>query len=203
MIDRCLLAWIWVLPEVLKCGKDDDICTLKIADEADLLDLIYEAKSECVIFFMLKFFYIDSDRIAEYDTKFMCIDPDTLGLPETEYEPHVTMPSSEFTHIIRDLSQLDENVCIKVSKERVWFVSEGEAANGRMLFWQGGGAAISGSKTMAVKEEAADGEAVEGSMSEKKGKKKVKKEKSDNVEMVARIGWRRRWGREKWWGRKR
>ena len=37
---------------------------------------------------------------------------------------------------------------------------------------------------MAVKEEAADGEAVEGSMSEKKGKKKVKKEKSDDVEMV-------------------
>ena len=34
------------LTKVLKCAKDDDICTLKAADEADLLNLVYEAKSE-------------------------------------------------------------------------------------------------------------------------------------------------------------
>ncbi len=33
------------LTKVLKCAKDDDSCTLKAADEADLLNLIYEAKS--------------------------------------------------------------------------------------------------------------------------------------------------------------
>ena len=33
------------LTKVLKCAKDDDICTLKAADEADVLNLIYEAKS--------------------------------------------------------------------------------------------------------------------------------------------------------------
>ena len=41
------------ISEVLKCAKDDYICTLKTADEADLLDLVYEAKGECVIFFPL------------------------------------------------------------------------------------------------------------------------------------------------------
>ena len=33
------------LNKVLKCAKDDDICTLKAADEADVLNLVYEAKS--------------------------------------------------------------------------------------------------------------------------------------------------------------
>ena len=32
------------LTKVLKCAKDDDICTLKAADEADVLNLVYEAK---------------------------------------------------------------------------------------------------------------------------------------------------------------
>ena len=34
------------LTKVLKCAKDDDICTLKASDEADLLNLVYEAKSK-------------------------------------------------------------------------------------------------------------------------------------------------------------
>lgn len=34
------------LTKVLKCAKDDDICTLKAADEADVLNLVYEAKRE-------------------------------------------------------------------------------------------------------------------------------------------------------------
>ena len=34
------------LTKVLKCAKDDDICTLKAADEADVLNLVYEAKSQ-------------------------------------------------------------------------------------------------------------------------------------------------------------
>ena len=38
------------LTKVLKCAKDD---TLKAADEADVLNLVYKPKSECVIFFPL------------------------------------------------------------------------------------------------------------------------------------------------------
>lgn len=34
------------LTKVVKCAKDDDECTLKAADEADVLNLVYEAKSE-------------------------------------------------------------------------------------------------------------------------------------------------------------
>lgn len=33
------------LTKVLKCAKDDDTCTLRAADEADVLNLVYESKS--------------------------------------------------------------------------------------------------------------------------------------------------------------
>ena len=91
------------------------------------------------------------------------------------------MASSEFTRIVRNLSQLGEIVHIKVRKEGVRFASETEAANGNdgnELFWQGGGTVIPGGKITAVKEKAVDEEEAEGSMNEKKGKKKVE-EKSD------------------------
>ncbi|THH15461.1 hypothetical protein EW146_g5026 [Bondarzewia mesenterica] len=110
------------LTKVIKCAKDDDLCTLKASDDGDILSLTYEARN--------------SDRIAEYEVKLMDIESDTLGIPDTDYEARVTMPSSEFTRIVRDLSQLGESVRIEVSKEGVRFVSDGEAANGSILLKQ-------------------------------------------------------------------
>ncbi|PPR05343.1 hypothetical protein CVT26_011607 [Gymnopilus dilepis] len=155
------------LNKVLKCAKDDDICTLKAADEADVLNLVYEAKN--------------SDRIAEYDMKLMDIDADTLQIPETEYDARVTLPSSEFTRIVRDLSQLGESVRIEVSKEGVRFASDGEAANGSVLLRQSDGAHISGSviKPKSDDKDGDDEDEAEGSSS-KKEKTKIKKEKGDD-----------------------
>lgn len=41
------------LTKVLKCAKDDDICTLKASDEGDVLNLVYEAKSTLFLFHSL------------------------------------------------------------------------------------------------------------------------------------------------------
>jgi proliferating cell nuclear antigen len=38
------------LTKVLKCAKDDDECTIKAADDGDVLNLVYEAKSNCRVF---------------------------------------------------------------------------------------------------------------------------------------------------------
>jgi len=65
--------------------------------------------------------------------KLMDIDSDTLGIPHTDYDASVTMASTEFTRIVRDLSLLGESVRIDVSKEGVRFASDGEAANGNVL----------------------------------------------------------------------
>jgi len=117
--------------------------------------------------------------------KLMDIDSDTLGIPDTEYDARVTMSSSEFTRIVRDLSQLGESVRIEVSKEGVRFASEGEAANGSVLLRQAEGAAIAGGKITAKKEgeEEDEGEEAEGSTSQKKEKTKVKKEKKDDEDV--------------------
>ncbi|KAF5380186.1 hypothetical protein D9615_006185 [Tricholomella constricta] len=159
------------LTKVLKCAKDDDECTIKAADEADVLNLVYEAKS--------------SDRIAEYDMKLMDIDSDTLGIPDTEYDARVTMPSAEFTRIVRDLSLLGESVRIEVSKEGVRFASDGEAANGSVLLRQSDSSSIgkvtqSKSKTLK-KEDGADDEVVDVDADDDEEEapdgKKIKKEK--------------------------
>ncbi|KAF8469800.1 proliferating cell nuclear antigen [Russula ochroleuca] len=110
------------LTKVLKCAKDDDKCTLKANDDADVLSLKYEAHR--------------GDRIAEYDMKLMDIDADTLGIPDTDYDARVTMTAAEFTRIVRDLSSLGESVRIEVSKEGVRFASDGEAAQGNILLKQ-------------------------------------------------------------------
>ncbi|KAJ2921459.1 hypothetical protein H1R20_g15634, partial [Candolleomyces eurysporus] len=157
------------LTKVLKCAKDDDICTLKAADEADILNLVYEAKN--------------SDRIAEYEMKLMDIDADQLGIPETEYDARVTMPANEFARIVKDLSLLGESVRIEVSKEGVRFASEGEAANGNVLLKHSEGA-ITGGRIVAKKEDDED-EDDEGEKPSK-SKTKVKKEKDDDdMEMDA------------------
>ena len=187
------------LTKVLKCAKDDDITTLKAADEADVLNLVYEAKSMFIFRVVWRVYSSpasDSDRIAEYDMKLMDIDSDTLGIPDTEYDARVTMPSAEFTRVVRDLSQLGESVRIEVSKEGVRFASEGEAANGSVLMKQTDGASVTGGNKIIAKtkkEDGADEEEQEGGEedeqeeggSKKAKKEKVKKEKTDgDVDMV-------------------
>ncbi|KAI0687804.1 proliferating cell nuclear antigen, N-terminal domain-containing protein [Cerioporus squamosus] len=168
------------LTKVLKCAKDDDILTLKAGDDADILSLTYEAKN--------------TDRIAEYEMKLMDIDADTLGIPDTEYDASVTLPSAEFSRIVRDLSLLGESVRIEVSKEGIRFVSDGEAANGNILLKQSPEAAKKKGSSSKRKddddeedepEEEEDAEASDGEGGKKKIKKeKVKKEeKGEDVEM--------------------
>jgi proliferating cell nuclear antigen len=76
---------------------------------------------------------IAQDRVSEYEIKLMDIDQETLGIPETDYDAKITLSSSEFARICRDLQQLGESVRIEVSKEGVRFISEGDAANGSIL----------------------------------------------------------------------
>lgn len=123
--------------------------------------------------------------------KLMDIDSDTLGIPETEYDARVTMPSSEFARIVRDLSLLGESVRIEVSKEGVRFASDGESANGSVLLKPTDGAGVTKVRKEVKKEadepagdEDAEEEDEDG-VAKKEKKPKVKKEKGgdEDVEM--------------------
>ncbi|ESK84064.1 proliferating cell nuclear antigen [Moniliophthora roreri MCA 2997] len=157
------------LTKVLKCAKDDDLCTLKAADEADVLNLVYEAKN--------------SDRIAEYDLKLMDIDSDSLAIPDTDYDAYIRFPAGEFSRIVRDLASLGESVRIDVSKEGVRFAADGEAANGSVLLKGQGPITGVTNKPRSSEEDEEDNEEGdedgEKTKKEKREEKKVKKEKKD------------------------
>ncbi|KAH7123939.1 proliferating cell nuclear antigen [Dendryphion nanum] len=104
------------LTKVLRAAGKDDNLTIKAEDAPDVVNLVFEAK--------------DVDRISEYDIKLMDIDQEHLGIPETEYAATITLPSSEFQRICRDLSALSESVSIECSKDGVKFTCNGDIGSG-------------------------------------------------------------------------
>ena len=46
----------------------------------------------------------NQEKISDFEMKLMVIDSEHLGIPETEYNSEVTMPSGEFQKICRDLT---------------------------------------------------------------------------------------------------
>lgn len=50
----------------------------------------------------------DQERISDFEMKLMDIDSEHLGIPETEYQAIVRMPSSEFSRICKDLSSIGD-----------------------------------------------------------------------------------------------
>jgi proliferating cell nuclear antigen len=83
------------LTKVLRCAQNDDILTLKAEDAPDVVNLVFESP--------------EADRISEYDIKLMDIDQEHLGIPDTEYSATISMPSTEFQRICRDLMALSES----------------------------------------------------------------------------------------------
>lgn len=123
------------LQKVLRAAQSNDILTLKAEDAPDVVNLVFESAN--------------SDRISEYDIKLMDIDQEHLGIPETEYAATISMPSTEFQRICRDLvaisesgkfrserarsvSEVDEaaTVGIECTKEGVKFSSQGDIGSG-------------------------------------------------------------------------
>jgi proliferating cell nuclear antigen len=129
------------LTKVLRAAQNEDILTLKAEDAPDVVNLVFESA--------------ESDRISEYDIKLMDIDQEHLGIPDTEYAATITLPSSEFSRITRDLSALSESgkkitaantqigtswqsytVAIECTKEGVKFGCNGDIGNGSVTLRQ-------------------------------------------------------------------
>ena len=106
------------LQKVIKCAKDNDLVTLKADDSGESLGLTFESASQYTIYQFVVYdindvtLYIDTDRIGEYSVKLLDIDQEHLGIPDTQYDSVISMPSSEFQRICRDLSQLSESIRI-------------------------------------------------------------------------------------------
>lgn len=110
--------------------------------------------------------------LQEYEIKLMDIDQEHLGIPETSYDAEVTMSSSEFQKICRDLTVLGESVKIEVTKEGVRFSAEGEIGAGSVF--------LKPTSVGKINHEAKEEEDAEDEDEEAKQKPKVKAEVVDD-----------------------
>lgn len=104
--------------------------------------------------------------------KLMDIDQEHLGIPDTSYDATITMSSSEFQRICRDLSALGESVRIDASKAGVKFSAEGDVGTGHIMLKQTAGR---------------DSKVKEGSVAAQKKKKRVVDEDEDDEDVKPNV----------------
>lgn len=77
----------------------------------------------------------DQEKVADFEMKLMDIDAEELGIPETEYEAMVTMPSSEFQRICRDLASIGDTGMHLRELGNVFFFHPTPRCINNPLFW--------------------------------------------------------------------
>ena len=75
---------------------------LKAEDDAEVVTFMFESPNQ--------------EKISDFEMKLMVIDSEHLGIPETEYNSEVTMPSGEFQKICRDLTTFGDTATIAANK---------------------------------------------------------------------------------------
>lgn len=71
-----------------------------------------------------------NERITEFNLNLITIDSEHLAIPETDYSSIVTINSSEFSKICRELYSLSETVNVVTNPDYVQFSVEGEVGTG-------------------------------------------------------------------------
>ena len=83
------------MAKMLRCARnDDDIITIKADDGSDTVTFMFESPKQ--------------GKIADCEMKLMDIDSEHLGIPDSEYQAIVRMPSAEFMRICKDLSSIGD-----------------------------------------------------------------------------------------------
>lgn len=119
---------------------------LKIVDGSDSLTLRHDEESDAVTIASEN---TDRSRRCEYQLKLLEIEAQTMRIPEMEYCSTVTLSSSEFAKIVRDMNVFGDTVTIGITREGVKFSSSGDVGQG-YTFLQAG---ATGTTRTAVKSE--------------------------------------------------
>merc|ERR1711974_125598 len=62
----------------------------------------------------------------------MNLDNEQLGIPETDYQAVIKLPSAEFQRIVRDLGQFGDSVIISCTEKAAKFSSAGDIGTGNI-----------------------------------------------------------------------
>lgn len=106
------------LHKILKCADNSDVLTLECDDDPQQLMIKFESQTQ--------------DKTSKFCLNLMMQEDEQLQIPETVYSSRVSMPSGEFSRIIRELSQLAESVKISTTKKNIVFSVHGDIVNGDM-----------------------------------------------------------------------
>jgi proliferating cell nuclear antigen len=107
------------MAKILKCAGNDDITTLKAEDNGDQVTFMFESPKQT--------------RVSHFALKLMDIDSEHLGIPDTEYQCTVQMPSAEFKRICNEIAIIGDTVKISASKEGVKFQVAGDMGTGSIV----------------------------------------------------------------------
>ena len=104
------------LSKIMKCGGNEDSIILRAEVEPSNLNIQFENKKQ--------------KKISDFSLSLITIDSEHLGIPDTNYSSIVTMSSSEFTRICRELYSLSETVEIETNKSYIKFSVKSEVVGG-------------------------------------------------------------------------
>jgi len=109
------------LSKVLKCAGNEDTVTIRAEDDGDSVTFMFEAKN----------------KVSDFELKLLDIEAETLGIPDTEYQAVVKMPSNEFQRICTNLTTWGDSVMIAAAKEGVKFSVKGDIGSGNIALKPG------------------------------------------------------------------
>jgi proliferating cell nuclear antigen len=104
------------LAKVMKLADANDAITLQAEQDPSHLKLIFENPK--------------TERVTEFTMNLISLDQEHLAIPETEYSSVVTINSSEFTKICKELYSLNETLKLTTHEDFVMFGVESEHGNG-------------------------------------------------------------------------
>ena len=78
----------------------------------------------------IKFNFLESKKSADFELSLITIDSEHLGIPDTKYNSFITMSSSEFARICRELYSINETVNIEADQNYIKFSVNNENIGG-------------------------------------------------------------------------
>ena len=104
------------LSKVLKLSDPSDSITLQADQDPSTLKLIFDNPK--------------TQRSTEFSLNLISLDVEHLSIPETQYSSLITINSSEFSKICKELQALSDSLTIATQSESVQLSVEGQAGSG-------------------------------------------------------------------------
>lgn len=105
---------------------------IKSLDKEDNLTLYQEHDNKNVL--KIKVDNQENRKETEFDLKLMELKKEKMKIPDVEFEAVVTMNSSEFHKLCREMNQIADYVDIRCLKNRIEFTCKGEIANRKTVY---------------------------------------------------------------------